>query len=242
MSTLYKYRLTSNVGDIFELWAEEEPTSWPLNNIDTIDSVVIIDEQRFEVVQIREAQGLTGGHFQTMTKKIPGVADSTTITDFIWKRPISITSIHFQSTIEHQNDIISVIVSPDTIIGALISAASINDDVLFVSSTVVQYLKIGYMVTLSDDNNTFDCGEVISLGANTITIENPLTINFASASLIKMSIVPVKNLEIGPPSQYSIGLSVMNGSDIPSNTIIRVKYVKNNSNNTPLICRLETMY
>lgn len=240
--SLFLYRTVCDNGDVSSVWGEDEPTVCPMNSMHAITDTAIIDEREEYVYEFMEVKGITGGHFQTFTKKIPGVANSTTSNDYSWKRPISVTSINFVTTVDHEGDFVSIIIAPDTLVGVLTSPTTIGDEILNVSSTVIDNSKIGFHIKVTDGVNVDDLGEIINMGDTTVNVENPLSHVFAAGSYIQMSIVPLDRVEIGPPANIVIGESTIGGSDIPGNTIIRVVYEKTNDNNTALLTRLETKY
>lgn len=207
MTTLHKYRLYCVTDGKYEYtWGEDtEPTVCPTNTTHTIDATqtTIVDTLSKNVVSVVEETTPTGGNFRGQAVVIVAEASDTTTKELSWPYPISILSISFNTTSEHQEDVLSVAVAPNTIIGVLAADAAVDDNVLYVSPNIFDILYVGYNVTLFDGVNTEKCGKVLNMDSTdgTITVENALTQTFDSATptYVQQTIYTIENYEIGPP-------------------------------------------
>ena len=107
-----------------------------------------------------------------------------------------------------------------------------HGNALLVSSTVIDYVLIGYYIRLTDGVNADDVGRVISIDAESsiIYVENNLTNSYSPASptYVQQTVYFIKDYEVGEDWERNIGEMKIGGSHIPADTFIEMSY-KNNS-------------
>ena len=249
MTTLFKWRIRCNTDDKFEfIWSEEMPTSCPINKNHNINNSLtcIIDKIEPNIVKIKEDSIVTGGNFRCETKIINSDINTTSITNFSYKYPISVYAVYFVSTIDHEGDIIETNIAPDIPVGLITKNVNTNDTILDVSQTVIDNIMIGYDVKITNQINTDDLGKVIAIDKikKQITTENFTSHNFTvNSSVILLTVKIVENYEIGPPTQHVIGDSKIGGMYVPADTIIQVKYQNKSLDKIKkLVFKIEYMY
>jgi len=141
------------------------------------------------------------------------------------------------------NDELEIEVSPNTLIGALISNMSTGDTKLYVSQTVIDNLKLGNYVGLYQTGTTYiELGRVVEIGENYVVTDTPSTVSANAGSYISMSFKIIPYMYINSPSRIEIGKDIPTGQRIPANTIIRVIYKNNNSTNKKVSILVEYLY
>jgi hypothetical protein len=93
----------------------------------------------------------------------------------------------FDST-DYTGDLLSLDIAPDTVIGKTIINSSVNQLMLYVDATTIEYMEVGYNVKITDGVNTSVSGMCLSKSADSITFENPLTHNFNAGAYIQMTV------------------------------------------------------
>jgi len=247
--TVYNWRVYCNTEaqNVYG-WLETEPNYCFHNNTHEINplSVSMIEGVVPNEFMLKEEHIPTGGHFRCNSYKIvcpPGVSDH----DYSFPHPITALTTTVQTTPDLIDDTVEVTVAPGTVIGVLAGNISPGTSVIPVSSTVLQYLSIGFYVTINDLVNTDNLGRVISIDTvnSTMTIETATIHSFVASSpcYIKMGVKYVDNWVIGPSTQYIIGEGKVGGTYIPANKIIRISYTNNSPSATKnLYAILEFLY
>lgn len=246
MTTVYYWRVYCTTDNQYEyVWNDSEPTVCPVNNSHTIDSslTTILDTLGENIVEIKEENTSTGGYYRAITRKITATANSTSVNDYTFPVPIAVYTIFFNTTSDHEGDVVSLEIAPNSNIGVVNADVSAGDTVFTVNSTVIDNAKLGFYITLNDGTNTDEVGQVVAIDEvnSTITVENPTTNSFLASTptYVESTLVRVKDLEIGPPGEYKLGTGKIGGSYVPANTTIRVIYVNNGSNTKNTIFLIE---
>jgi hypothetical protein len=122
-----------------------------------------------------------------------------------------------------------------------------EDTILTVSSTVLDYTKKGFFMTLTDGVNTANIGYAhnINAGANTITVNGGSQYSFSAASptYVQISIMYMDHVEFGPSIKLDIGSTKIGTSYVPANTVIRAVYEnKHPTDEKTLISYIEFLY
>jgi hypothetical protein len=247
--TIYNWRVYCNTEaqNVYG-WSETEPNQCFHNNTHEINplSVSMIEGVVPNEFMLKEEHTPTGGNFRCTSYKIicpPGLSEH----DYSFPHPMTALTTTVQTTPDLLDDVVEVTVAPGTIIGVLTGNISPGTSVIPVSSTVLQYLMIGYYITINDTNNVDDLGRVISIDSvnSTVTVETATVHSFVAASpcYIKMGVKYVDNWVIGPSTQYIIGEGKVGGTYIPANKIIRISYLNNSPSITKnLYAILEFLY
>lgn len=231
-----KYRVYCQVENVFVYkWDTVAPTVCPNNNSHTIDedNIAIIETTSQNNVSIIQVEpGKTGEHYRVEGKRMVIAPNSTLTLDFKWLYNISVLTVNFCPTEHNCGDEVNCFMAPDSTIGGLTAEAIQGDTVIHVSSTVLNYMAIGYLASLHSPNGSIqNLGECIGINsaASTITMERPVASNFPPGSLIKMSIQNVKNLSLHGDETIRLATKFLGSSLLPAGRIARFVY-KNNGN------------
>ncbi len=116
-----------------------------------------------------------------------------------------------------------------------------------VSSTVTSYVKIGFLINLFNGSSSRNIGYVTAVDqANgTITVNGSSDINFSAASptYVRMTIMFMDHVELGPAMNYPVGGDKIGSSYVPSGTKISASYDnKSADTDKTLICYVEYLY
>lgn len=182
--------------------------------------------EQVELIQENES---TGGHFCSESFKVDVLAEIGKYEKVVsFPFDINIIRGSFNDLPEFKGDNIELCIAPDTIIGVITQDASIGDNILNVSPTVIENAKIGFWLELTDGTNSNILGRIISIdkAASTVKIQTALTTAFSAStpSLIKMTVfmVPYAYLE-GSGNNIEFEGSIKS-SFIKAGTIIHVAY------------------
>ena len=250
--SLYNYRYYCNTESTFlTTWAEDDIQRCP-NNVDhdyNPQSTTIIDELEQNNVKIIEESGdfTTGGHYQATSIVVNATANTTTSVDTVFPIPVGPLSLEWISKENQENDILNVIIAPDTITGAITSNVSSNSSCIFVNDTVMTYADIGYFYKLFDGVNQDNLGRCIAkhTGNNMLEFETSSvnSFSFTSPTYIQQSIKVINNFTIGPAGRTTLGESKIGATYVPANTIIRTSYTNNSANtDKTFIAIIEHLY
>jgi hypothetical protein len=145
--------------------------------------------------------------------------------DFTFPYPIALFSAEWVNEDNYTGDCFKVLIAPDTPVGVLTQAHSINDTTLQVNDTVVANAKVGYEIKLG----SFECGRVIAVdeGALTITVENGIDLAYPALEPVLMTVVMVDGIRLSGKGRFELGKDVIGGSFIPGGKPIRVLYENN---------------
>lgn len=223
------YRVFCKTENAYQyVWKDTFPTICPNNNthlIDT-DTVSIIDTVSQAAVEVVQQTG-TGGNYtcQSFCFDIP--ANSTITKQYSWPYPVSISTMHFTSDATQTGDLISGIISPNTVIGFLAADLPATGTVLSVTPSVAQNAITGTLATVSDGTNSVDLGSFYNINTsnNTVCVQSAAKIGFAAAAPTKvmMSFQNI-SLEIGQPGFYTFGSQQLKGASMPANAIMQISY------------------
>ncbi len=247
MTTIYKYRVYCTTAAKYEyIWDDVAPTTCPANPAHSIDSskTTIVDRRSQTVVEIKEETTPTGGFFICETLPVSIAANQTATFPYTWPIPITVLMVGFTSTGDNEGDILSLSVAPDTTIGTLTANIGTGVSTIDVSQTVIDNIKVGFHVTITDGTNTNQLGRclIINKAAKTIAIETATTNSFNANSLIKITIYMMKNYTIGPAWEYEIGTSKIGGSYVPAGRTVKVVYENKTNAAKTLNPRVEYLY
>lgn len=253
MTTVIQYRVYCNTEAVYyETWNTSDPSVCPNNSAHGIDpdktvELMDISEEAVKIKEETSAEGTTGGHFQASSIGFNATANSVTTADFSYPTAIGPLSIEYVTTDDHEGDLLTVQVAPQTIIGAITSNVEANSKVAFMSSTVHDNSFVGAFLELTDGVQLNDIGRIISMhSANGMVEFETATSNtfvYTSPTYVRQSIHMIHNLEFGPAHRHVHGESKIGASYIPANTTIRVKYTNNSANNDKrFVANIEKLY
>lgn len=251
MTTVYYYRVFCTTDNKYEyVWNTSAPTTCPVNTEHTINTstIAVIKEISENIQKIQEEEVPTGGNFRSECHDLfgatgPGVSTNK---DFIWPFPITVLEIKINVEEHHRGDMVGLEVGPDTVIGAITSPITAGATSITVSPTVLQFLMLGYFLSLTDGVNVDRCGRVININKTTatVTFETPTTNSFSHASptYVRQTVSVLDNFTLGPPWMLSIGDSKIGGAHIPANTTVRTIITNNSNYSKVLNAQIEYLY
>ena len=210
-----------------------------------------------KVIVKEEWSGETNGHYQTKGFK----CDITSASgwqefDMSFKHPVSLICAQMGIDPSMDGDEGCLCIAPYTVVGAITSNVAVDDVVITVQASVLNYMDEGYHIHLStsptsqaaEDNE--DLGIVIAKDTdnNTITVDTASTAAFSAASptYVKMTRHLVPEIWFKNKGSEEVhreyGRSRIGGSYIPANTTIRLMYNNISAVAHTLILEFEYLY
>jgi hypothetical protein len=251
MTEVNQYKIWCTTDTKWEyVWGTTTPTTCPTNTAHTVDtnSVAIHKTIGEPFVTVKEEEVPTGGHFRAETIHITAGNYEDKSVDFIWPIPISVLSIIVHPTSGMEGDDITVRVAPDTTVGVLTATGATGANVLDVSSTVTDNIKVGYHACLAGHTGAIaDLGRVTDVNAaqGQITTEFPVTgWDFAPAlTAVVQNVYMMHHHEI-PTSAipFPVGNSKIGASYIPANTTVRATYHNSSTGTKDFVATVEYLY
>jgi len=232
MSLVNRYRLwCDDEQNYVYLWAEEEPTKCPndTSHVIAVGKTTIVEVSDENEVVIKEENIKTGGHYQGQGFEfnVPAVVDNYSF-DISFPIPISILSAEWCNKSDYAGDGAEFQIAPNTITGNITQSVSIDDDVINVSTTVIENTAVGYWIDLFDGTKSFDCGRVLEIDTDnkTITVENPVDSEYLATSptYVRQTVKMIPNLILSGSARTQLGESKIGGSYLPPNIVIRLIY------------------
>jgi hypothetical protein len=248
-SIVYQYRvfcITENQ-NVYQ-WNTAAPTQCPNNNTHTINpnSISIIDQVSSNAVKIQTESVPTGGYFKCQSHTFSADPNTTTTTQISWPFNISLMTVFCTTTTDQEGDVITAEVPSNIIVGLITQDVTAGDTQISVSQTVLANIAIGFHISLTDGVQLNQMGRIIDIDkiAGKLTLETAATNSFAAANptYVRMSIIPIENLEFGPAQTYTLGQSSLGASHIPANTPIVIKYTNNGSSTKKMVINYQYLY
>jgi len=230
------------------VWGTVEPTTCPNNNSHTITSsaTVIVSKVESKDVIITQEIIPTGGSYRAETRKLTMVGNDTVQDDRAWLFPANALAIQFHTSAENIGDTVTLAIAPNTTVGILTSDVAVNDTILNVSSTVTDFIRVGYELTLTDGINTEVLGVVVNVnpGAGQVTVETACPTAFAAATptYVQQTVYFIKDFYLQGPYTYKLGDTTIGSSYIPTGTIVRIKYTNNSAAAKTFVGIVELFY
>lgn len=228
-----------------------EPTVCPVNVLHSVGVIKKIGDTDVitisNAIEIQEEKVATGGHIQ-MSSRCMEITGSPAIQymDFTIPVNINVISMAYTSTADHTGDMIEVEIAPNTTIGVIGAPVSVDDVLITVSPTVIENLKLGYWVYLTDGVNFNDLGRCLNINTDTsqITVEEPAINVFSplSPTYVQMTIKMVHEWHFGPPQSIRLGSDKLGSSFIPANTQVRLAYHNQTGSSKNFIAFSEYLY
>ena len=249
VQTVYQYQLYCNTEATYvTTYQTSTPTVCPNNIAHSIntDSITILDTISNDIVKVQQETTTTGGHFKCHTRVINITTTGTVTSDLTWPFVVTPLSVYFITTSDHVGDNFEINIAPDTTVGNITANVASSATTVTVSAGAITAFKVGYYLTLADGTNTDDMGRVtvVNTATNQLTAETPTTHSFLAITptLVKLTIKPVVDYEIGPAGAYTIGVSNLQGNSVPANTTIRWKYTSNSGTTKKFVGKVELLY
>lgn len=229
-----------------QVWGTSEPTKCPDSDTHIINSPVthISNSVEQNNVTIKEEKIETGGNYAMETIAFDALPNQITTHSISYPFPINVINAIIITADEHRGDNIKLSVAPKTTVGLITADVTPGDNIISVSSDVLEKCKIGFKIFLDDGNIEYDCGRVIAIDtANSkLTVENAIDTSYLVSTLIKLSIRYV-TMEIGPASSFSIGASKIGTSHFEANKPIVAEYENKSKTETKrFIINIEFLY
>ncbi len=192
-----------------------------INQLKGIDKSVKIEEE--------SENAETGGTFQASGFEF-NIQAGAGVQKFTVSFPhgISLFSAEWICKAGMDNDVIDFIITPDTIIGAIIAPVSIGENSISVSPTVLANTKVGRELTLWDGINTENLGRVIDIdqALSIVTMEKTTTKAFSplSPTYVKQNIFMARDVYLEDQGRFEVGKDIIGGSYIPANYPLELRY------------------
>jgi hypothetical protein len=224
----------------YGLLDSKEIASNCFNNKDHIISTkpILINEYHNNMVRVKEEFSETNGNLQldTHTFDIPeGISGDITIYEEVYPMPINMISLTLCPTPDNIGDSLVADVGHHTTIGVLTESidSGITGGVtgFGVSSTVIDYLNVGYLVTITNGVTSSELGRctMINKQTNKISTEFATTTDFSAGAYVQQTVEMIRKLDF-PHSTIPIliGSDKIGCSYVPANVKGRIKYKNNN--------------
>tara|TARA_R110001599_G_scaffold287650_2_gene490241 strand:+ start:1480 stop:2241 length:762 start_codon:yes stop_codon:yes gene_type:complete len=229
-----------------ETLSETEPTECPSNVNHTsraINPALTSIIETFYKNTIK-AEENSEGYFETthITMEIPsGTPGDLTEHDVSWPMNILLWRTLITPTTDMLGDVMSVIGSPETTIGALTSSVAIGDTTFNVNSTVTDNISRGFLINIFDGVNKDFLGRCIAVDklGGTISVETGTVNAFAPGSAIQIGVFTLKDIYLADTSTIDIGTKGFKGKTLTAGMILRVRYINNSGTSKTLRWRSE---
>lgn len=231
-----KYRIYCNTESA---WTEGYGISAPTkcytdtSHIVNANSVQVLEEISNSVVVVKEETTPTGQHFASkiITIDALGPTGTVTVVDHSFPIPINMLNIFYTTCPDHDGDLLSAEVAPDTIIGIL--SAGVTSGIqtgITVSQTVIDNIALGYHIGLNTGVTSQNLGQCTGIDTNNLMIntEFPTTISYDEGTYVQMSIKMMHDYELTGNERRELGAYKIGSSYVPANTIGRLSYTNNN--------------
>lgn len=253
MSEQFKYRVFCTTEQKYvDFWSyDEAPTTCPNNYKHTIDSNQIykLDERyvgRKNVVYIQEEETATQGNYRFECVNYNIGSNAEEVHDFQFPYPVNMLEVKIRSKEDHRGDVVNCQVVPSVPIGYITSNLSVGSSNVYVSNTVLQYMKVGYHMALQrpGSSNMEDLEEALVKvdENNMITTQNASTSNYPPGTYVRMHVGIIKNLLLDEPDWYTIGDRKIGASYLPGKTTLRMIYSNNNQQPKQVTLYLQYLY
>ena len=188
-----------------------------------------INESGQYVVQIKEENIETGGHYQAKSFDLIVPASTGWYSlDFSFPVPIGLMAARAKIIESMNGDEIQCLVAPDTVIGAITSDVSVDDTVINVSQSVIDNTSIGFFVDIYDGTNHDDLQRIVSIDSDNlqITVAQAATQSFLASAptYVRQTLKYVPNLTLVTGFNLCLGSVKIGSSYVPANTTMRLSY------------------
>lgn len=231
-NTVNQYRLfcTSEGTNVYT-WNTSTPTNCPNNNTHQINtnSITVVDTVSNLNANIVQAVG-TGSSYQCYSYMLTIPPNQTVFQKYSWPINVNIMTINF-TTIESQfGDIIETFIAPHSTIGVITQNINIGDTTFHATSTFGKYLKLGYLIEITNGSQLIILGMCtsIDLTTNTFTTEIPANLFMALGCHLQITIQNIKFI-IGHGDNTKLATKHIGSSFLPANINVALQY-QNNSN------------
>lgn len=194
---------------------------------------VIVEKIYNNTRRIKEETIPTGSNFavESIEIDIPSMSSEPVIKDHYFPMPINLLNTYYNTTHEHDGDVLEIEVGPLTTIGVLTSGVTSGvTSNIYVSQTVIDNLNIGYFVDIFDGVTYHHLGRCLDIdyANDCISVQNPTPKAFSAGNYVNQSIRFVNNYTLAANQERTLGANKIGGSYFPAMTVGRLKYKNNN--------------
>lgn len=248
MTEVFYYKIFCNTENTFVYkWETDTPTTCPNNNTHTIDVDTITVETSVnenEVIINEEIAKKTQGFFKIVDFSFDALPNQISNHDFSYPIRTAVLNIQIATDDNQKDDIMSCVLAPNTTVGVITAELATGNNVLNVSQTVLDNIKVGFNANITNGVNNNDLGLVVEVNKpnGTITVENNTTNTYAIGSFVQMSVYYMDSWVIGRGFVYSFGENKIGASAAEANTILRVIYDNKTGDTKKIRLALEILY
>lgn len=201
------------------------------------NSISIIDTISPNITLIStQFQGQTNGNYRREGKYMTITAGPGVITRQTTTFPYNIGMLAFSMSINQENvgDLVDVAIMPinNSPLGVLASNLTAGQTVIPIPIATLNYLKVGFNLTLQNNTNGVleEEDEIISINSqnSTVTLKTGITSSFSTGDYISFIMTRCKNIYLNSPGNISLG-NFLRAALFPTTMQAQVRYT-NNSN------------
>ncbi|RLI86341.1 MAG: hypothetical protein DRP01_04430 [Archaeoglobales archaeon] len=182
------------------------------------------------------------GHYAVHGWEFSIGPDTTDTLDIVFPFVIDLLEAHVVSDPDGTGDEVDVVVAPDTIVCALGADANAGDKIITVSD--VSYLKLGYLFRVGSEAEHYPYIIAIDELTNQVTLGyatwpgrsaySGLSQGYSASTptYCAMTIPMITDFFIVGGESIDLGRSILNTSDLPADTTLRIRYKNNHASNT----------
>lgn len=239
---LYQVYCVTEAKYVFQ-WGETQPTTCINDTAHAINSALTTIINTISTQTVKAAED-SEGYFETgnIVVNVPSTTPGNVIThDVTWPYKILLWKTILNVKTDMIGDTISVVASPNTIIGVITAPAAIGSQTFNVNSTVIQNMQRGFLVNLYNGviNDILGVCTNINRVNNTISVETPTINAFAAGSYIRIGVYVMKNIVCHDVNTISIGDKGAKGKTIEPGQILRIYYTNNSGTTKTVYYRYE---
>jgi len=256
MITVKEYRLyceTEQLDKFILKYGEEEaPTKCPddSGHIIASGSVVIVNkvsELQVDATIIEEEPGfITGGHYKSKNVLITASGGQEEHVSVSWPMGISLLSAQYYTSSGSTGDEVCVCVGKDTVVGVITATLSGGETNIPVNGTVLQYVKRGYNLNITDGVNVDNLGIAVNINDSSIDVELPVENSYSPTSLTTYVRMTRCLVEKGSPVlgniRVPLGNTKVGSSPIPANANMSFHYKNNGEVTRSILVVLEYLF
>jgi len=188
-------------------------------------------------IKINQTGTTTQGFGQYFSDKIDFDGVGSYVKDKIYPYDIDLYfGSYFDKEVMSGDDVLFY-VSPNKTIGVITSTVEIGDSIINVNSTVIDNIKLGFMVTINGE----ELGKCVEIGPSTITVDAEATAQHAYGSYFQISVLVANLIMNGNTNHVKVEVGI-NTLRIPAGETIRIVYNRNSAGTGSFIYNLSYQY
>jgi hypothetical protein len=252
MSVIYLWRIHCiDENEDKVTWAVPKPTTCPNCSSSNITHEVIVNSKPIESLESSAitVSDTSKGYYQvgSIKMEVPsGTAGDITNIDITFPMETIIWTSSTHASANMVGDSICVVIDPDKSIGSLTDDLLIGQTKLYVNSTVLDTVKVGFDITVDNGTSKEDLGRVLDINTteSTIMVESGPTVNFYQTNTtILLNLCMIRDFVFDQFSnKIQFGDKGLRGKIVPADTIVRVKYKNNGTDAKTWYWKIEYFY